>query len=66
MVEANSQHQPVQIEGHERQKRLKKKVLSIEDTPEWLARLVINGMMDARHNHLNCIVAPQSFEKGLL
>jgi PHD/YefM family antitoxin component YafN of YafNO toxin-antitoxin module len=48
----------------ERLKRRDKKVLSIEEMPDWLAELVINGKMDARHDHLDGIVAPEGFEKG--
>jgi PHD/YefM family antitoxin component YafN of YafNO toxin-antitoxin module len=46
----------------ERLKRRDKKALSIEEMPEWLAELVINGKMDARHNHLDDILAPEGLE----
>ena len=36
----------------ERQKRCGKKILAIEEMPEWLAALFINGQMDSRHDHL--------------
>lgn len=48
----------------ERLKRRDKKVLSIEEMPDWLAELVINGKMDARHNHLDGAVATEGSEKG--
>jgi PHD/YefM family antitoxin component YafN of YafNO toxin-antitoxin module len=48
----------------ERLKRRDKKVLSIEEMPDWLAELVINGKMDARHDHLDGVIAPEGFEKG--
>jgi PHD/YefM family antitoxin component YafN of YafNO toxin-antitoxin module len=48
----------------ERLKRRDKKVLSIEEMPDWLAELVINGKMDTRHDHLDGVIAPEGFEKS--
>jgi prevent-host-death family protein len=50
----------------ERLKRRDKKVLSIEEMPDWLAELVINGNMDARHDPLDRLAAPEGFEKGAI
>jgi prevent-host-death family protein len=50
----------------ERLKRRDKKVLSIEEMPDWLAELVINGKMDARHDPLDRLAAPEGFEKGAI
>jgi hypothetical protein len=47
----------------ERLKRRDKKVMSIEEMPDWLAELVINGKMDARHDHLDGLKAPEGFEE---
>jgi hypothetical protein len=30
--------------------------------PNWLAELVINGKMDARHDHLDSVKAPEGFD----
>jgi hypothetical protein len=46
----------------ERLKRRDKKVMPIEDMPNWLAELVINGKMDARHDHLDSVKAPEGFD----
>ena len=48
----------------ERLKRRDKKVLSIEEIPTWLAELVINGKVDAKHDHLDGILAPEGFEQS--
>lgn len=48
----------------ERLKRRDKKVMSIEEMPDWLAELVINGNMDARHDHLDGLKAPEGFEES--
>jgi prevent-host-death family protein len=44
-----------------RLKRRDKRVLATEDMPDWLAELVINGKMDARHDHLDEVQAPKAF-----
>jgi prevent-host-death family protein len=49
---------------YERLKRRDKKVMSIEEMPDWLAELVINGNMDARHDHLDGIKVPEGFEES--
>ena len=49
---------------YERLKRRDKRVLSIEEMPTWLADLVVNGKMDARHDHLDTILAPEGFEES--
>jgi hypothetical protein len=46
----------------ERLKRRDKKVMPIEDMPNWLAELVITGKMDARHDHLDRVKAPEGFD----
>lgn len=48
----------------ERLKRRDKKVLSIEEMPDWLAALVVNGKMDAKHDHLDGVKAPESFAQS--
>ncbi len=50
----------------ERLKRRDKKVLSVEAMPDWLAALVIEGSMDARHDPLDEMTAPEGFDKGAL
>lgn len=49
---------------YERLKRRDKKVLAIEEMPDWLAELVINGKMDARHDHLDDVAASEGSAKG--
>jgi len=39
-----------------------KKVLSIQEMPDWLAELVINGKVDSRHVRLDEVCAPAGFE----
>jgi hypothetical protein len=34
--------------------------------PDWLAALVIEGSMDARHDPLDEMTAPEGFDKGAL
>jgi len=48
----------------ERLKRRDRKVLSIEEMPDWLADLVITARMDARHDHLDGVIAPEGFAEG--
>jgi len=48
----------------ERLKRRDKQVMSVEEMPEWLVELVVNGKMDARHDHLDEIEAPEGFEES--
>jgi hypothetical protein len=36
--------------------------MPIEDMPNWLAELVINGKMAARHDHLDSVKAPEGFD----
>lgn len=43
---------------YERPKRWDKKVVSIEEIPDWLAELVIGGDMDPRHDQLDGVKAP--------
>lgn len=46
----------------ERLKRRDKKVMSIEEMPDWLVELVVTARMDARHDHLDGVKAPEGFE----
>jgi GTP-dependent phosphoenolpyruvate carboxykinase len=46
----------------ERLKRRDRKVMPVEEMPDWLAALVINGKMDVRHDELNSLRAPADFE----
>jgi prevent-host-death family protein len=48
----------------ERLKRRDKKVMAAEDMPDWLAELVVTGTMDARHDELDDIKAPEGFTEG--
>jgi len=52
----------IAVEEFERLKRRDKQVLSVEEMPEWLVELVVNGKMDARHDHLDGMTAPEGFE----
>jgi prevent-host-death family protein len=50
----------------ERLKRRDRQVLSIEEMPDWLAELVVNAKMDARHDQLDRLTAPEGFENGAI
>jgi len=54
----------IAISEFERLKRRDKQVMSVEDMPEWLVQLVANGKMDATHDHLDGIKAPEGFEES--
>jgi prevent-host-death family protein len=45
----------------ERLKRRDKKVMSVEEMPDWLVELVVQGRMDAKHDHLDQVEAPEGF-----
>jgi prevent-host-death family protein len=45
----------------ERLKRRDKTVMAVEEMPDWLAELVVSGRMDARHDDLDRVKAPESF-----
>jgi len=47
-----------------RLKRRDKKIMAVEEMPNWLAELVINGTMDARHDELDRVKAPEGFGKS--
>jgi prevent-host-death family protein len=46
----------------ERLKRRDRKIMAIEEMPDWLAELVVTGSMDARHDTLDGVKAPEAFE----
>jgi len=45
----------------ERLKRRDRQVMAIEEIPEWLAEMVVSGGMDARHDALDDVKAPEGF-----
>jgi hypothetical protein len=49
---------------YERLKRRDKKVMSIEETPDWLAELVMSIDMDPRHDKLIRVRAPECLSNG--
>jgi hypothetical protein len=51
----------IDINEYERLKHRDKKLFSIEEMPSWLTDMVISGKMDARHNHLDGVMAPERF-----
>jgi hypothetical protein len=36
--------------------------MAIEEMPNWLVDLLINGRMDVRHDHLDSARAPEGFD----
>jgi len=45
-----------------RLKRNNRKIMAIEEMPNWLVDLLTNGRMDVRHDHLDSARAPEGFD----
>jgi len=54
----------IAVSEFERLKRRDKQVMSVEQMPEWLVELVVNAKMDARHDHLDGMKAPEGFDES--